>query len=299
MPRSPSSETITLPSIQELLPEHFCRPLATLSINEPRPRSNTSPASLGRLTLPSRHLPYHTAPSQHPPSRNSPPRAHATLPQPRTADHNRDDDRRHACPWCPRRFNRPSSLAIHLNTHTGAKRKSDPLDPRAPVCVDTETSDPPCVAAYPCPACGREFSVNSNMRRHYRNHFANGQRSGTLRTPRLGAQQSLDGNTMSTNVNLTPYRYPPLDPPTLSRSTTPSTRSETQYSDSDQDSLASSPQMRPRSEHTLRGSLAARSAEWGGSYGGGQYSMDRIPRSSRSASFPASSLRVVTSPVHR
>ncbi|EPS99727.1 hypothetical protein C8Q72DRAFT_748168, partial [Fomitopsis betulina] len=53
--------------------------------------------------------------------------------------------KRHACPYCPRRFNRPSSLAIHLNTHTGAK-------------------------PYPCPACGRQFSVNSNMRRHYRNH---------------------------------------------------------------------------------------------------------------------------------
>lgn len=32
--------------------------------------------------------------------------------------------RRHLCPKCGKRFNRPSSLKIHLNTHTGAKRES-------------------------------------------------------------------------------------------------------------------------------------------------------------------------------
>lgn len=31
--------------------------------------------------------------------------------------------RRHPCPQCGKRFNRPSSLKIHLNTHTGAKRE--------------------------------------------------------------------------------------------------------------------------------------------------------------------------------
>ena len=34
-----------------------------------------------------------------------------------------DSGRRHACPHCAKRFNRPSSLAIHVNTHTGDKRK--------------------------------------------------------------------------------------------------------------------------------------------------------------------------------
>lgn len=33
------------------------------------------------------------------------------------------DGKRHTCPHCKKRFNRPSSLKIHLNTHTGAKRK--------------------------------------------------------------------------------------------------------------------------------------------------------------------------------
>jgi len=57
----------------------------------------------------------------------------------------RGDDKKHPCPYCQRRFNRPSSLAIHINTHTGAR-------------------------PYECPKCGRLFSVNSNMRRHFRNH---------------------------------------------------------------------------------------------------------------------------------
>ena len=164
------------------------------------------------------------------------------------------------------------------------------------------TSDRPCVAAYPCPACGRQFSVNSNMRRHYRNHFNNGQRSGSLRTPRLNAQRSaedIDLTPVNAEANRTPYLYPPLDPPsTLSRSTTPSTQSEAYQSDSDMDSLASSPPMRRHSEHMLQGSFAARSAEWMGPYGG-QYSADRIPRSSRSASFPSPSLRIVTSSTRR
>ncbi|KAI0640634.1 hypothetical protein C8Q79DRAFT_448532 [Trametes meyenii] len=58
-----------------------------------------------------------------------------------------DDDRRHGCGICHRRFNRPSSLRIHMNSHTG---------------------DQPFQC--PFPGCSRRFSVNSNMRRHYRNH---------------------------------------------------------------------------------------------------------------------------------
>ncbi|ETW77047.1 hypothetical protein HETIRDRAFT_18791, partial [Heterobasidion irregulare TC 32-1] len=58
-----------------------------------------------------------------------------------------DGGKRHTCPHCSKRFNRPSSLGIHVNTHTGAK---------------------PFVC--PHPGCGRAFNVNSNMRRHHRNH---------------------------------------------------------------------------------------------------------------------------------
>jgi uncharacterized Zn-finger protein len=34
-----------------------------------------------------------------------------------------DEGRKHVCPTCAKRFNRPSSLKIHVNTHTGATRE--------------------------------------------------------------------------------------------------------------------------------------------------------------------------------
>ncbi|KAJ7062643.1 hypothetical protein C8F01DRAFT_1134795 [Mycena amicta] len=57
--------------------------------------------------------------------------------------------RNHVCSQCGKRFNRPSSVRIHANMHTGA-------------------------TPYRCPYpnCGRAFNVNSNMRRHFRNHSA-------------------------------------------------------------------------------------------------------------------------------
>ncbi|KLT40103.1 hypothetical protein CC85DRAFT_322216 [Cutaneotrichosporon oleaginosum] len=53
--------------------------------------------------------------------------------------------RRHVCPVCDKRFNRPSSLNTHMSVHTGAK-------------------------PYQClrEGCGRRFSVSSNLRRHER-----------------------------------------------------------------------------------------------------------------------------------
>ncbi|KAJ8519970.1 hypothetical protein ONZ45_g3133 [Pleurotus djamor] len=72
-----------------------------------------------------------------------------------------DPNRRHVCPICPRRFNRPSSLRIHINTHTG---------------------ETPFKCTWP--DCGREFNVNSNMRRHLRNHANPDGRAGpTSRMP--------------------------------------------------------------------------------------------------------------------
>ncbi|KAJ7908497.1 hypothetical protein B0H13DRAFT_2661976 [Mycena leptocephala] len=60
-----------------------------------------------------------------------------------------EEGKKHVCPTCAKRFNRPSSLRIHVNTHTGAT----PF-------------------RCPHPSCGRAFNVNSNMRRHFRNHAA-------------------------------------------------------------------------------------------------------------------------------
>ncbi|KAK7001713.1 hypothetical protein R3P38DRAFT_2558601, partial [Favolaschia claudopus] len=57
------------------------------------------------------------------------------------------EGKKYVCKQCGKRFSRPSSLKIHINTHTGAQ---------------------PYVC--PHPSCGRSFNVNSNMRRHWRNH---------------------------------------------------------------------------------------------------------------------------------
>jgi hypothetical protein len=40
-----------------------------------------------------------------------------------SGDNNNNNSRRHVCTTCNKRFNRPSSLKIHLNTHTGATRE--------------------------------------------------------------------------------------------------------------------------------------------------------------------------------
>ncbi|CEP11974.1 hypothetical protein [Parasitella parasitica] len=58
-----------------------------------------------------------------------------------------DTPGRYVCPYCHKKFSRPSSLRIHTYSHTGEK----PF-----VCTE--------------PGCGRHFSVQSNMRRHLRVH---------------------------------------------------------------------------------------------------------------------------------
>ncbi|KAF8514254.1 hypothetical protein BU17DRAFT_26562, partial [Hysterangium stoloniferum] len=54
---------------------------------------------------------------------------------------------KYGCHYCGKLFNRPSSLKIHHNTHTGEK---------------------PFACSFP--GCDRHFSVMSNMRRHARTH---------------------------------------------------------------------------------------------------------------------------------
>ncbi|KAJ7072097.1 hypothetical protein C8F01DRAFT_229149 [Mycena amicta] len=56
---------------------------------------------------------------------------------------------KYECSYCGKGFSRPSSLRIHLNSHTGEKPFVCPVD-----------------------GCGRSFSVLSNMRRHARVHVA-------------------------------------------------------------------------------------------------------------------------------
>lgn len=90
-------------------------------------------------------------------------------PNPSDEEGNEEENngKKHVCPTCSKRFNRPSSLRIHVNTHTGAT----PF-------------------RCPWPSCGREFNVNSNMRRHYRNHT----------TPGFSRAQSNDSRRRRRNV---------------------------------------------------------------------------------------------------
>ncbi|KAI8875071.1 hypothetical protein K501DRAFT_327602 [Backusella circina FSU 941] len=59
---------------------------------------------------------------------------------------------KYICPYCQKKFSRPSSLRIHTYSHTGEK----PFK-----CTE--------------PGCGRHFSVQSNMRRHLRVHRLDGR----------------------------------------------------------------------------------------------------------------------------
>ncbi|WWC90976.1 uncharacterized protein L201_005915 [Kwoniella dendrophila CBS 6074] len=67
-----------------------------------------------------------------------------------------EKSRKHICPVCDKRFNRPSSLNTHMAVHTGAK-------------------------PYICsrPDCQRRFSVSSNLRRHERTHELRAEREKT------------------------------------------------------------------------------------------------------------------------
>lgn len=72
---------------------------------------------------------------------------HSSSPPHALDGQDQDSAGRYVCPYCHKKFSRPSSLRIHTYSHTGEK----PF-----VCTE--------------PGCGRHFSVQSNMRRHLRVH---------------------------------------------------------------------------------------------------------------------------------
>lgn len=90
------------------------------------------------------------------PRTSSPISDHATLPakptdklsvSPALKESRGKTTRRFECEQCGKRFSRPSSVRIHMHTHTGEKPFKCPE-----------------------PNCGRAFSVHSNLRRHQKSH---------------------------------------------------------------------------------------------------------------------------------
>ncbi|BGP16522.1 hypothetical protein JCM10213_001139 [Rhodosporidiobolus nylandii] len=72
---------------------------------------------------------------------------------------------KYACPHCSKRFARPSSLRIHMHSHTGEK-------------------------PFSCHLCDRAFSVQSNLRRHLKIHRGGAQPvAPSRRGSRLAAEQ--------------------------------------------------------------------------------------------------------------
>ncbi|KAG8218096.1 hypothetical protein J3R82DRAFT_3612 [Butyriboletus roseoflavus] len=116
--------------------------------------------------------------------------------------------KKHQCPHCGKRFNRPSSMKIHVNTHTGAKPYRCPF-----------------------PGCGREFNVNSNMRRHWRNH----SRSAPLRLPDSDVTRN---GVYHHHARLDGLPHHALMSPPATNSSVSEGNSDDEYSDDDVDGYA-------------------------------------------------------------
>ncbi|KAJ7496021.1 hypothetical protein B0H11DRAFT_2001533 [Mycena galericulata] len=112
---------------------------------------------------------------------------------------------KYECSYCGKGFSRPSSLKIHLNSHTGEKPFVCPVD-----------------------GCGRHFSVLSNMRRHARVHV----------TPSIGGDggsESLAGSShTSSHATSSKWKHHRRDS-SASASSSSSRRSRSESSEEEED----------------------------------------------------------------
>ncbi|KAH7100113.1 hypothetical protein BKA62DRAFT_831228 [Auriculariales sp. MPI-PUGE-AT-0066] len=150
-----------LPSIRDILPQQFHGIPAASTPPPPThgPYGSTplSPESIQRHGSASMVPTHHGAPV-YPGQPASYPHAHATTPHPPShvpvpvptpASPSAQPQAlppaidAHTCPICGRRFDRPSTMRIHANSHTGDK-------------------------PYTCSVCGRAYTCSSNLYRHQR-----------------------------------------------------------------------------------------------------------------------------------
>ncbi|KAK0462164.1 hypothetical protein IW261DRAFT_1628754 [Armillaria novae-zelandiae] len=153
-------ENISLPSIHKMFPEHLLSIPPEGSIKSTVSHS-LIPANLYIPPLPLQRreqysLDIHRSHPAHYSSLSLPYQPIASgsslggsrCSPPTASKDTEDDTKRFICTIHNKHFGRPSVLKIHINTHTGA-------------------------TPFRCPivGCRREFNVNSNMLRHYRNHL--------------------------------------------------------------------------------------------------------------------------------
>ncbi|TDL14547.1 hypothetical protein BD410DRAFT_757160 [Rickenella mellea] len=138
----------SLPALKILFPEHFG------DVDTPPTSGHPSPSFGVKRARPHDEPPSPSSPHSQPDSKvgdgsehDGDDFEHDDIDGTTKPSSDSSGDRRHCCPHCGKRFNRPSSLKIHVNTHTGVK----PF-------------------ACPFPGCKRQFNVSSNMRRHFRGH---------------------------------------------------------------------------------------------------------------------------------
>jgi uncharacterized Zn-finger protein len=159
-PSSATHQQISSLALQQALPTEFSPRL-------PNERSAGTPVS-----PPSADAAWQQLEQQHPqgqspsrqdessiitdenPNQSSQPRQRA--PPPAYTVTSTSSQERYLCRDCGRGFSRPSSLNIHLNTHTGEKPYKCPV-----------------------PGCGKCFSVRSNMRRHEKGCHAAAQQASS------------------------------------------------------------------------------------------------------------------------